>query len=323
LWLFGNISGDSAHFRDVILKAGAFEPMLRIVDSTNNKSMIKQGTWAISNLCRGVPLPDFKYVICAIPTFVRIVEEESDAEVLRDALWALYHLTEKAEFDINQLTDKALERFSAFLSSSLDLVIPSAKILGNIVKAFPEASIKLTGNPEFIPKIYSLLQHPRGNVRRDALYLISSFTRSWEFGKQFFEVTGLIECCMNLILSQRSADSVGAAIILFDFVKFGDLSHVTMLYENGILNSFLHLISKEKKEALSGLRGLQALLKRTGKIKKDDQKLRQICISSLKDCGGLDRIKELCNSKYEKTKLEANAIINKYFKSEKTKDVVI
>jgi len=176
----------------------------------------------------------------------------------------------------------------------------------------------LTKNPEFIPRIYNLLYHPRGGVRKNVLYLISSFTRSWEYGKQFFEVPGFVECCMNLVLSQRSADSLGAAVILFDFVKFSELSYITELYESGILDSFLHLISKGNRQALTGLRGLYALLKRTGKIKKGDEKLRAVCISSLKGRGSFVRIKELCNSKDKKIKLEANAIINKFFDTEES-----
>lgn len=43
----------------MILKANGLDPLIKIITTTNNKNTIKHGTWALSNLCRGRPLPDF------------------------------------------------------------------------------------------------------------------------------------------------------------------------------------------------------------------------------------------------------------------------
>ncbi len=94
IWALGNISGDSAVNRNIALKHGALQPLLKIVNEPNgNANIIKQGTWAISNLCRGRPIPRAEYVRAAIPTLFSILESQTDPETLTDAAWALSYLS--------------------------------------------------------------------------------------------------------------------------------------------------------------------------------------------------------------------------------------
>ena len=81
----------------MILKAGALHPLIKIIENTNNKNTIKHGTWALSNLCRGRPLPNFDLVKDAIPTFSKVLKEEVDSEVLTDAAWAMSYLSDGDE----------------------------------------------------------------------------------------------------------------------------------------------------------------------------------------------------------------------------------
>ena len=63
IWAIGNIAGDSTSYRDLILKAGGIPPLIKILANPDLKlASIKVGTWALSNCCRGKPLPEFKLV---------------------------------------------------------------------------------------------------------------------------------------------------------------------------------------------------------------------------------------------------------------------
>ncbi len=68
-----------------------------------DKNIIKHGTWAISNLCRGTlfnkwkPLPKFERFKTAIPVLIKMQAQETDDEILTDALWALSYLTDGDE----------------------------------------------------------------------------------------------------------------------------------------------------------------------------------------------------------------------------------
>lgn len=82
LWALGNIAGDSTQNRDLVLKLGGLVNLSEIVYSSMNKNIIKHGTWSISNLCRGKPLPDFQYTKVAIPVLVKMLAVDHDNEIL-------------------------------------------------------------------------------------------------------------------------------------------------------------------------------------------------------------------------------------------------
>jgi hypothetical protein len=53
-------------------------------------NVIRQGAWALSNLCRGAPLPKYDIIKPAIPLLARaILNNILIGDELLDALWAL------------------------------------------------------------------------------------------------------------------------------------------------------------------------------------------------------------------------------------------
>jgi len=65
-----------------------------IVEKSDNIQMVKKGTWALSNLVRGDPLPKFELVKETIPMFSKIIKETEDFETLIDAVWAMGYLSD-------------------------------------------------------------------------------------------------------------------------------------------------------------------------------------------------------------------------------------
>jgi len=50
----------------MILKCDGLKPLVDIIHNTQDKKIIKHGSWALSNLCRGLPPPEFELVKEAI-----------------------------------------------------------------------------------------------------------------------------------------------------------------------------------------------------------------------------------------------------------------
>lgn len=62
IWGIGNLAADNVKYRDQILKAGGMKALITVIESSQNKTIIRNGAWAITNLCRGIPVPDYKYI---------------------------------------------------------------------------------------------------------------------------------------------------------------------------------------------------------------------------------------------------------------------
>jgi hypothetical protein len=60
IWGLGNIAGDSAKVRDIVISAGAVNPIANILDlAAPGSSFVRNASWTLSNFCRGRPAPDF------------------------------------------------------------------------------------------------------------------------------------------------------------------------------------------------------------------------------------------------------------------------
>ena len=66
VWAIGNIAADSIGNRDMLIEAGAVGNILAVADKWVSKSLKNNACLALSNLCRGSPLPAYNLVRSAI-----------------------------------------------------------------------------------------------------------------------------------------------------------------------------------------------------------------------------------------------------------------
>jgi importin subunit alpha-6/7 len=57
-------------------------------------SFLRNASWALSNLCRGKPAPDYNLVKGAIPTFIKVLVENDQEDIITDVCWALSYLSD-------------------------------------------------------------------------------------------------------------------------------------------------------------------------------------------------------------------------------------
>lgn len=86
----GNIGGDSVRFRDAILQKKGMEGLIKLAEKSTQKTILRRAAWAISNLCRGTPLPKFDLIKNGIAILAKtIMSQILDDDELSDCLWAL------------------------------------------------------------------------------------------------------------------------------------------------------------------------------------------------------------------------------------------
>lgn len=74
---------------------GGHECVIRIAESSQKVSVIRQAMWALSNLCRGAPQPKYEIIKPAIPVLCKAVTSGVlDGEELQDCLWAIANNSE-------------------------------------------------------------------------------------------------------------------------------------------------------------------------------------------------------------------------------------
>jgi importin subunit alpha-6/7 len=71
VWALGIIAGASPPCRDLVLQAGAMQPLLNQLNQNSKISMLRKATWTLSHVCRGTPRPDFELVRPSLPTHSR------------------------------------------------------------------------------------------------------------------------------------------------------------------------------------------------------------------------------------------------------------
>ena len=74
-WCLGNIAGDGATLRNIVLDTpNCLVNLLKNIDNPATESMLKNSTWALSNFCRGKPQPDIERIQPALRYLARLIQ---------------------------------------------------------------------------------------------------------------------------------------------------------------------------------------------------------------------------------------------------------
>ncbi|KAG0343261.1 hypothetical protein BG004_005427 [Podila humilis] len=190
IWALGNISGDGPPYRDLILRSGALDVILSLIEMCDDPSVAKEqkymilriAVWCVSNLCRGSgrAAPEWLQVTPAFSMLRRLMYID-DTEILADTCWALCRIlngTHKMNLEAVVIDRELCARFVALLSEPHPTIqVPSLRSLINIASG-PEHHTQLLIDALAIPVLGSqeLLVHRNSTIRRDALLGISNIT---------------------------------------------------------------------------------------------------------------------------------------------------
>lgn len=166
----GNIAGDSASCRDLVLRAGAMEHVLSLCQPTAKISLLRNAVWTLSNFCRGKPQPPFDLVRPALPILAQLIWSKDD-EILTDACWALSYLSddngphnEKIQAVITAGVSRRLVEL--LMHKSPNVKTPALRTVGNIVTG-DDLQTQVIMNCSVLPCLNALLVNPKKGIRKE------------------------------------------------------------------------------------------------------------------------------------------------------------
>lgn len=136
IWAIGNISSDCVFYRDTIIRSGGLVNLVEVTKKLTDETLIKHCCWALSNLCRGSPLPKYDNIKHAIPVLCHMIAQGklNDKEIIADCCWAISYHSDANKNKIQVVVESGvIPRIIRHLEEpAMGLLIPSIRILGNV-----------------------------------------------------------------------------------------------------------------------------------------------------------------------------------------------
>lgn len=169
-WCLGNIAGDSASLRNIVLTSGAMQPLLQNIVQPANKSLFANCVWTLSNFCRGKPQPDLSLVAPAVPILAQILKGSDDDAAKVDALWALSYISDGDDDRIQTVINSGvLDELIKNLAEASSLATPALRTVGNLVSGSDEQTQAVL-DAGLMSKIEGLLDNPKRMIRKEACW---------------------------------------------------------------------------------------------------------------------------------------------------------
>jgi hypothetical protein len=178
VWGLGNIAGDNTGFRDLVIDAGAVNPIAHILDTAQpGATIIRNASWSLSNFCRNHPVPDYQKVKRCIPTLAKVLLEEKSSDVTLDICWAFSYLSDGGEERIPDILNSQIipKLYELLRDPKVGIVIPSMRTIGNLVTGDDQTTQSLI-DAGLCEIMNEMCGHTSKMVRKEVCWTISNIT---------------------------------------------------------------------------------------------------------------------------------------------------
>jgi len=292
-WALGNIAADSPGLRDRLIASGALPPLLKVVEDPEvTQKVIKEGTYAISTLCRGRPLPPVEKVESAIPTLCKVIKSQTDKEVLTDAAWALSYLT-RIEATARMVVDcpNTILALISLLSGQhlqIQITTPCLRILGNICTGNEDETDAVINHPKFFEKLWNLIEYKKKTVRMEIMWILSNIAGGTDkqrdaIFKSFPFVDKLVSCIKTDITEVKRE----ALHVAHNTLKQEIVSEFWLFWDAGLFPCYVSILKASSDTTILrlALEGIYHMLRVGKKMATESQSEQNMVLVELENTG--------------------------------------
>ncbi|CAG4967494.1 unnamed protein product [Colias eurytheme] len=341
-WALGNIAGDGAQPRDVVLSHGALPALLPHLTPNTPASQLKTAAWTFSNFCRNKnPLVRFELVSPALP-YVAELLDISDQEVLADTCWALSYLTDgpNERIEVVQTTPHLLSRLIKLLQHKSPAVrTPALRAVGNMLTGSDQQTDRCLSEG-CLDYLTSLLHCGKPSLVKEAAWAVSNVLAGTSEQIQLAVDKGMLQhlvhvlgvddvkcqkeaawAITNLCLggSPAQLDALvasgcqkEAAWAITNLCLGGSPAQLDALVASGFLEPYCNLLeSPDHRAIIVVLEGITNLMQAAAKYGQ----VEPLCIR-LEEIGALDKIEALQEHENEQIYKKALHILDTYFEDQ-------
>mmetsp|Transcript_27510 Transcript_27510/g.49556 ORF Transcript_27510/g.49556 Transcript_27510/m.49556 type:complete len:503 (+) Transcript_27510:1771-3279(+) len=310
-WVLGNISAESAYNRDLVISAGALELLMKSAESANRISMLKNVSWALSNLCRHKPAPDFEIVKVVIPTLAQLCIDHDIEQILQDITWAFSYLSYGSEYKVEHLIHSQVipRMVELMLHPCYEVQLPAIRTVGNLTTG-TEAQTQHAIDNGAIEKLKTLMHSARKMILKESVWLISNVAAGTKAQVDSLITADLFPDVVRVGLSSNEEIEKEACYAIANAASNARPDQVEYLVRAGVFNLLAHTLkAKDSSAVLVSLHGLGALFE-AGKKKNEDENPYVI---AFEESGGLSNLEHCQMHENEDIYEKASELLCTYF----------
>lgn len=309
VWALGNIVGDGADLRDLVIAHGFVPALLNLIQPDIELGFLRNATWVLVNLCRNKEPPtDIEVIKLLMPALLNLIQSD-DQSILIDTTWAVSYITELGP-SYSQLTiDSGIVNKMTPLLTHQETKIQAAAIraLGCITTG-SDMQTQAVIDAGAIPHLRKLLSENKDKIVREALWFVSNISAGSQNQIQAVIDGGILPSIIYYLSVGDYQQQKEASWIIFNFCLSGTPEQMQRLVQERVIPPLCDLLGlTDLKVVRNVLDALTCLLKNC-----DDEENHTVR-DLIESCGGLDKIESLQESKNGDVYSLAYSIIDNYF----------
>lgn len=316
VWALGNIAGDGHECRDYLLTCGILPALMSVFTANAPVSLLRNATWALSNLCRGKPQPNFDTVRIAIPLVYTLLSSQ-DLEIVVDACWTASYLSDGPNNKIQAVIDGGLvpQLVNLMKHASPKVHIPALRAVGNIVTG-DESHTQFVLNCNPLPILGSLLLSANKGVRKEACWAISNITAGSESQIQSVIDSKLVSTLVGLMEKGDFDVRKEACWAIGNAISGGTNGQIAFFVKEGCVKPMAELLSSTDAKVLTLVLGSIEAILRAGETTNKHGDAHNKFADLVEESGAVDKIDELQQHENKEIYQKSVSILEKYFEGE-------